>query len=93
MSALLAVQLGPDGSGNYGGYQVPGVPELIRQADPAADEQARTAAILRINELHAEIVPSIPVHPRPQATAVSGRVAGFVPHPLQYENLCSPDTR
>jgi hypothetical protein len=30
------------------------------------------------------------VHPRPQATAVSARVTGFVPHPLQYENLVQP---
>ncbi len=88
--ALLAVQLGADGSGNFGHYEVPGVQDLIRQAESAADEQARTAAILRINELHAEIVPSIPVHPRPQATAVSARVTGFVPHPLQYENLVQP---
>ncbi|MGI5129568.1 ABC transporter substrate-binding protein [Pseudonocardia sp. CA-107938] len=88
--SLFAVQIGQGGSGNYGGYTVPRVAELVTRANTAPDAASRTAAVLDLNALHAEVVPAIPLHPRPQATAVSDRVTGFVPHPLQYENLVQP---
>ena len=88
--SLFAVQLGEGGSGNYGGYDLPQVAGLVERANTVGDEAGRTAAILELNALQAEVVPAIPVHPRPQATAVADRVAGFVPHPLQYENLVQP---
>jgi peptide/nickel transport system substrate-binding protein len=88
--SLFSVQLSPGGSGNYGRYDVPQVAELVESANTAADDQARTAAVLELNALQAEVVPAIPVHPRPQATAVAERVSGFTPHPLQYENLVRP---
>jgi ABC-type transport system substrate-binding protein len=88
--SLFAVQLTPGGSGNYGGYDLPQAVDLVERANAAADEQTRTAAVLELNALHAEVVPAVPVHPRPQATAVADRVGGFVPHPLQYENLVQP---
>ncbi len=88
--SLFEVQLGPDGSGNYGGYDLPQVAGLVERANAATDEGERTAAILELNALHADVVPAVPVHPRSQATAVADRVAGFVPHPLQYENLVQP---
>lgn len=91
--SLFTVQLGRDGSGNYGGYDVPQVAELVQRANAATDDAARTVALLELNALHAEVVPAIPVHPRPQATAVSARLSGFVPHPLQYENLVQPGYR
>jgi ABC-type transport system substrate-binding protein len=84
------VQLSPGGTGNFGRYDLPRVAELVERANTAADEQARTAAVLELNALQAEVVPAVPVHPRPQATAVADRVGGFVPHPLQYENLVQP---
>ncbi|MFC5995822.1 ABC transporter substrate-binding protein [Pseudonocardia hispaniensis] len=89
--SLFAVQLGPDGSGNYGRFDIPQVAGLVERANAAATEAERAEAILALNALHAEIVPGIPVHPRPQATAVADRVRGFVAHPLQYENLVQPD--
>jgi peptide/nickel transport system substrate-binding protein len=88
--SLFAVQLSPGGSGNYGGYDVPQAAALVESANGAADEETRTAAVLALNALHSEVVPAVPVHPRPQATAVAARVGGFVPHPLQYENLVQP---
>ncbi|MFR9806534.1 ABC transporter substrate-binding protein [Pseudonocardia sp. RS010] len=88
--SLFAVQMGPEGSGNYGGYDLPQVAGLVERANSAPDEASRKAAVLELNALHTEVVPSVPVHPRPQATAVSNRVTGFQPHPLQYENLVQP---
>lgn len=88
--SLFSVQIGPGGSGNYGHYVVPEVGALVERATAGATEQERTAAILGLNAVMADVVPSIPVHPRPQATAVSKHLAGFVPHPLQYENLVQP---
>jgi peptide/nickel transport system substrate-binding protein len=88
--SLFAVQLTPGGSGNYGGYDLPQAADLVERANVAVDEQTRTAAVLELNALHADVVPAVPVHPRPQATAVADRVGGFVPHPLQYENLVQP---
>jgi peptide/nickel transport system substrate-binding protein len=88
--SLFAVQLTPGGSGNYGRYELPHAAELVERANTAADDAVRTATVLELNALQAEVVPAIPVHPRPQATAVANRVGGFVPHPLQYENLVQP---
>ena len=87
---LIRVQIGEEGSGNYGGYRIPEVAPLLERASSAGTEDERNAAILELNELMATVVPSIPGHPRTQATAVSDRVQGFVPHPLQYENLVQP---
>jgi ABC-type transport system substrate-binding protein len=88
--SLFTVQLGHGGSGNYGKYDLPQVPALVERANTAPDDETRTAAVLELNALQAEVVPAIPVHPRPQATAVATRVGGFVAHPLQYENLVQP---
>lgn len=89
--SLFDTQMGPDGSGNYGRFRIPRSAELVARANAGRTEQERTAAILALNELMSTVVPSIPVHPRPQITAVSARLSGFVPHPLQYENLVRPD--
>ncbi|WP_170308918.1 ABC transporter substrate-binding protein [Pseudonocardia hierapolitana] len=88
--SLFTVQLGRGGSGNYGKYDLPQVAGLVERANTATDDETRTAAVLELNALQAEVVPAIPVHPRPQATAVATRVGGFVAHPLQYENLVQP---
>lgn len=88
--SLISTQFGPDGAANYGRYDVPEVPGLVQRARTAASEEERRAAILELNELMVEVLPSIPVHPRLQATGVANRVTGFVPHPLQYENLVQP---
>ncbi|WP_052668894.1 ABC transporter substrate-binding protein [Nitriliruptor alkaliphilus] len=88
---LIAAQIGPDGSGNHGRYQLPEVPELLERARTVEDQDERTAAIYALNQAMVDHVPSIPVHPRVQATAVASNLRGFVAHPLQYENLVQPD--
>ncbi len=88
--ALLSIQVTEGGSGNYGKYDIPEAAPLLAKAYGSESAEERTQAILDLNALMADVVPSIPVHPRLQATAVSTRVQGFVPHPLQYENLVQP---
>lgn len=87
---LIATQIAPDGGANYARLDLPQVPRLLDRAAAAPSEGERTEAILALNELMAETVPSVPVHPRVEPTAVAERVKGFVAHPLQYENIVQP---
>lgn len=88
--SLIATQIAVDGSANHAKLDLPQVPELLERARVAPAEAERNQALLEINELMAEYVPSIPVHPRVDAVAVAEDVRGFVPHPLQYENIVQP---
>jgi ABC-type transport system substrate-binding protein len=87
---LIAGQIGPGGAVNHGGYTDPRIPALLQTAESAPQEARRTAAIYDLNKIMVEVVPSIPIHPRVLATATSDRLTGFVPHPLQYENIIQP---
>lgn len=89
--AFLDNQIGPEGAGNHGRYQVKGVAETIRQATVAKDPAAREAAVLKVNQAMTETVPSIPVHSRVAAVALAKGVKGFVGHPLQYETIIRGD--
>ncbi len=86
-AALLAGQIGPAGSANHAGLAPAGVPGLIAKANTAASDEARTAALLGLNQVIVDQVPLVPLHPRAVATAVSADVGGFAAHPLQYETL------
>lgn len=87
---LIGNQVSVDGSGNYSGVEIPGVPELLETAATSTDEGERTGALLTLNDLITEYVPMIPIHPRVFVTAVSEDLTGFVSHPLQYENIVQP---
>jgi peptide/nickel transport system substrate-binding protein len=87
---LIAAQIGPGGAANYGEYTDPRIPGLLEQAAGAPRQEQRTAAVYELNTVMADLVPSIPVHPRVLATGISTRVTGFVAHPLQYENIVQP---
>ena len=89
--AFLDNQIGPQGAGNHGRYRVEGVAETIRQATVAKDSAAREAAVLKVNRMMAETVPSIPLHTRVAAVALAAGVQGFVGHPLQYETIIRGD--
>lgn len=89
--ALIASQVAFDGAGNHSGLQIDGVPELLDTARSAPAEADRVEALYALNRILVEHVHGIPVHPRSQATAVAADVHGFVPHPLQYENVVQPD--
>lgn len=88
--SLIATQIATDGAANHAGLTVPQLPKLLAQARSDPSGQRRTQALLTINKLMAQAVPSIPVHPRVDAVAVSPHLHGFVAHPLQYENIVQP---
>lgn len=84
---LLAGQISKDGAGNHGSFDVPEVPRLLEQVSAAPTQSERDEAVYALNQIMADTVPSVPIHPRVVATAVADRVEGFVAHPLQYEQL------
>lgn len=90
-STLIAGQIAPDGAGNHSRLVIPGIADLLKTAATAENAQERAEALLEVNRLMTEYVPSVPLHPRVVATAVSGKVSGFTAHPLQYEQLITGD--
>jgi peptide/nickel transport system substrate-binding protein len=84
---LLANKVGRSGTGNYAKIDDPKVEELLTRARSAADAAGRKQAMLDLNAFMSDMVPLVPTYPRLQLTAVAKNVQGFVPHPLQYENI------
>src|SRR5690606_1238049 len=84
--ALLSGQFAVEGRGNFGGYNDEQTNELLSQLSQASDNAARRELALRINERVAEQAPVISLFPRPQLTAVSASLHGFVEHFRQFEN-------
>ncbi len=85
--ALLSGQYSPQGSANYGGYDDKETQGLLSGLSEASDEETRRQLALRINEHVALQAPVVSLFPRPQITAVSKRLQGFVPHFRQFENV------
>lgn len=85
--ALLAGQYAAEGRGNYGGYNDEETKRLLDELSKASDAAARHELALQINERVAEQAPVISLFPRPQLTAVSKRLQGFLEHFRQFENV------
>lgn len=85
--ALLAGQFQPGGTANYGGYDDAETNALFDRLVRAADDAERRQLILAINARACEQAPVIPLHPRPQVSAVSSQVQQFQPHFRQFESL------
>lgn len=85
--ALLTGQFGSKGSANYGGYDDAQTNELLSKLEKASDAEARHDLALQINERVAQQAPVISLFPRPQITAVSKSLQGFVAHFRQFENV------
>ncbi|WP_172249882.1 ABC transporter substrate-binding protein [Saccharibacillus deserti] len=84
---LLTGQYSPEGGGNYGGFDDARANELLAQLEGASDEASRHALALEANTYIAEQAPVISLYPRPQVTAVSSTLEGFVDHFRPFENL------
>ena len=57
--ALLSIQVTEGGSGNYGKYDIPEAAPLLAKAYGSESAEERTQAILDLNALMADVVPSI----------------------------------
>lgn len=88
--SLITPQIAKDGRANYAKVDDPRVAGLLATAATAAGAAERDRAILELNGIIAELVPLVPTYPRLQLTAVAKDVQGFLPHPLQYENIVQP---
>ncbi|WP_249898424.1 ABC transporter substrate-binding protein [Paenibacillus sp. PK3_47] len=84
---LMKGQFSPSGSGNYGGFDDELTNDLLEQLALANDEATRRELALEINAHVAEQAPVVSLFPRPQITAVSQKLEGFVDHFRQFENL------
>ncbi|MFC4597169.1 ABC transporter substrate-binding protein [Cohnella hongkongensis] len=89
--AVLAGQYSPQGSANYGGYDDEETNALLAELSEASDEETRRRLALQINERVAWQAPIVSLFPRPQISAVSKRLQGFVPHFRQFENVVNAD--
>ncbi|HWI04939.1 MAG TPA: ABC transporter substrate-binding protein, partial [Acidimicrobiales bacterium] len=87
---LLSNKVGRGGTGNYAKIDDPTVEALLAKVATAPTEAERKQAALDLNSVMVEVVPLIPTYPRLQLTAVAKDLRGFVPHPLQYENIIQP---
>lgn len=90
-TTLIAGQVSPDGAANHAKIVIPGIQDQLKSAATDARPEKRKEALLEVNQLMAEQVPSVPLHPRVVATAVSKKVSGFAAHALQYEQLITGD--
>ncbi len=86
-AALIAGQIGPDGSANHAGLVPAQAPALLQRANSDPSEQQRRSALIALDGLITQDVPLVPLHPRTVTTAVAQGVGGFAAHPLQYETL------
>ncbi|QDH19834.1 ABC transporter substrate-binding protein [Saccharibacillus brassicae] len=90
---LLSGQYAPEGSGNYGGFDDAKANELLERLEAATDAASRHARALEANAYIAEQAPVISLYPRPQVTAVSRNLEGFVDHFRPFENLVNANLK
>jgi len=88
--SLLANKVARSGTGNHAKVDDPKVEALVAKAGTGVTGAERKQAVLDISAFMTETVPLIPTYPRLQLTAVDTSLKGFVPHPLQYENIIQP---
>ncbi|MFT4217890.1 MAG: ABC transporter substrate-binding protein [Micropruina sp.] len=86
-AALIAGQIGPDGSANHAGIVPAKAAALLQRANSDPSPEQRRNAIIALDGLITQEVPLVPLHPRAVTSAVAQGVSGFVAHPLQYETL------
>jgi peptide/nickel transport system substrate-binding protein len=87
VSSMLNAQYAPDGAANYGHYQDKKVSDLLARIQAAPNNEERKRLAEELTLYIAERSPAIYICPRPQVTAVSNKLEGFVPHFRQFENV------
>jgi peptide/nickel transport system substrate-binding protein len=87
VSSMLNGQYTPDGAANYGHYRDEKITELLGRVQAAPNNETRKQLAEELTLYVAERSPAIYICPRPQVTAVSNKLEGFVPHFRQFENV------
>lgn len=90
---LLNTQYGPTGSANYGHYKDEKIDDYLARLAAASNAESRQAIAKELSLYVAEQSPAIYICPRPQITAVSNKLEGFVPHFRQFENVVNANLR
>jgi peptide/nickel transport system substrate-binding protein len=93
LAAQLKGQYAPGGSGNYGGFDDEYTNQLLDQIANAPEEEDRRDLAAKLTMHIAELSPAIYLCPRPEPTAVSNSLEGFVPHFRQFENVVNANLR
>jgi peptide/nickel transport system substrate-binding protein len=93
LSALLKAQYSPGGAANYGGFDDGYTNQLLEQITNTAEEKERRNLAIKLTMHIADLSPAIYLCPRPEPTAISNSLEGFVPHFRQYENIVNANMR
>ena len=93
VSALLNAQYAADGAANYGRFKDEKLAGLLERLAQAATTEERIKIGEDISLYVAEQSPALYIAPRPQITAVSTSLEGFVPHFRQFENVVNANLR
>ena len=93
VSALLNAQYAADGAANYGRFQDKKLAGMLESLAQAATTEERIKIGEEISLYVAEQSPALYIAPRPQITAVSTSLEGFVPHFRQFENVVNANLR
>lgn len=93
VAGRLNTQYGQSGSANYGHYQDKKVDDYLASLADAPDAESRRAIAKELSLYIAEQSPAIYICSRPQITAVSNKLEGFVPHFRQFENVVNANLR
>ena len=91
--SLLNAQYSAEGAANYGHFIDAHVDELLGKLAVAANNDERKELAIELSLYIAEQSPAIYIGPRPQITAVSNNLEGFVPHFRQFENVVNANLR
>jgi peptide/nickel transport system substrate-binding protein len=93
IAALLRGQYAPGASGNYGGFDDNRTKQLLEEIANAVEDDKQNALVAELTMHIAEESPAIYISPRPDLTAVSNSLEGFVPHFRQFENVVNANLR
>lgn len=93
ITGLLKGQFAPGGSANYGGWNDGHTIQMLTQMENAANEDERHRLAAELTKYLAEESPCIYICPRPELTAVSHSLKGFVPHFRQFESVVNAGLR
>ncbi len=89
--SAMTTQYGPQGAANYGKFRDPVVDDYLEELAVAENNEERVEIAKELSLYLAEQSPALYICARPQITAISTKLEGFVPHFRQFENVVNPN--